>query len=64
MASVDAQGRLGLGHALTLQRLQRWIWSRRGCCDLARLVTEGPLVFEKLCGVLAGEHCWEEKTRQ
>lgn len=64
VASVDTQGRLGLGHGLTLQRLHCRTGSREGCRDLTGFIAEGPLVSENLCGVLAGEHCWREGTQE
>lgn len=60
MASIYTQGRLGLSHGLTLERLHCRICSREGCCDLTRFIAEGSLVCKNLCGVLAGEHCWKE----
>lgn len=61
MTSIYTQGRLGLSHGLTLERLHCTIRSREGCCDLASFITEGSLVCQDLCGVLAGEHCWRKE---
>ncbi len=60
MAPIYTQGRLGLSHGLTLERLHCKICSREGCRDLSSFIAEGSLVCENLCGVLAGEHCQRE----